>query len=124
MAFSIFFFASSLCSAGDPVSPVPAALESPLVKSDGLIAMLSLESVQDVSASLQPRLTLKECGVYYRSRRGRTITNIRGRNDRVVKDKDCDNEWWRWMKYMSRESRQAHTELFDETLADAPNCGH
>jgi hypothetical protein len=59
MAFSIFFFASSLCSAGDPVSPVPAALESPLVKSDGLIAMLSLESVQDVSASLQPRLHLR-----------------------------------------------------------------
>lgn len=36
MAFNMFFFASSRCSAGDPVSPLPAALERPLVISDGL----------------------------------------------------------------------------------------
>lgn len=43
MAFSIFFFASSRCSAGDPVSLVPEADDKPLVRSDGLNAMVSLK---------------------------------------------------------------------------------
>lgn len=40
MAFSMFFFASSRCSAGDPVSD-PGAEDSPLVIRDGRIAISS-----------------------------------------------------------------------------------
>jgi hypothetical protein len=36
----MFFFASSRCSAGDPVSPAPEAEERPLDRSDGLNAIL------------------------------------------------------------------------------------
>tara|TARA_R110002060_G_scaffold44548_8_gene55905 strand:- start:696 stop:839 length:144 start_codon:yes stop_codon:yes gene_type:complete len=45
MAFNIFFFASSRCSAGEPVSLGPEAVGRPLVRSDGLNAIV-LEVVQ------------------------------------------------------------------------------
>ena len=39
MALSMFFFASSRCSAGEPVSTL-AAEDKPRVKSDGLVVIL------------------------------------------------------------------------------------
>jgi hypothetical protein len=38
----MFFFASSRCSAGDPVSLGPEAVDKPLVRRDGLNAIVSL----------------------------------------------------------------------------------
>ena len=40
MAFSMFFFASSRCSAGEPVSLGPEAVDKPLVSNDGLNAIV------------------------------------------------------------------------------------